>query len=340
MSLAKVLKPAETEQLETGYGEVRNWLKGLDTEHAVISSEYFSACNPARLQETLSNQVPDHADSARIIAYVRPHHSRFLAAYIQRIKTGVLFADIETFWKKISTERTLLYARRFGDWRATFDDRFTLRPFLRPELRKQDAVIDFVSELLGEQTPFTLSAPIETNVSVPLHTLAGIRMMQKRFRKAGIGSFGCALMGNAMANHFLPLGALDGEKPSLDRAIAQALTDRFRNDAAELDGMFFDKPLMQQSLETAITKVVEEPIDLNPSRYFEPEHKAQIAALSDEIATLFRQKPELWSLHHRMRKRQIELSEEEKQKLILNRAHLYNIDDKMTELADLLRDRG
>lgn len=337
--LARALQAEALSQQAKRYGEVRDWLAGLKADHAVISSEFFSGCYPQALKQALTTHVPDHAASARVIAYVRPHHSRFLAQFIQRTKAGNYFGGIRALLDDTGVAETLHYARRFGGWRTTFGDRFILRPFLRPELREQDAVIDFLSELLGEN-PFFLTEPVEENVAVTLRALAGIRMMQKRFKEAGIGPFGRAILGGAMSTQFLPAGPLVGDKPVLDKATAQALTSRYHADAVKLDAMFFGKPLMQQSLERAPDKAIVERMNLKPSLHFTRARRQQIAGLSDDIASQFQQKPELWPMYYRGSKNQITLSLGDQVRLKANHAFLQDIDGKMMALADLLRDRG
>lgn len=334
--LARALEAEGFAHQAERYGEVRNWLVSLDVEHAVISTEFFSGCDPNVLHQALSTHVPDHAASARIIAYVRPHHDRFLAQFIQRTKAGNYYGGIRALLKDSGVGKTLQYTRRFGGWRATFGDNFTLRPFLRQELHGQDAVTDFLRELLGDSS-FSLTEKVEENVAVPLHALAGLRLMQRRFRKAGIGEFGRAILGGAMSTQFLPAGPLVGEKPVLDRTTVEILSNRYRSDAAELDKMFFGRPLMQKSLERAADRAVDTPIDLTPDRHFETARKKQIVALSDDIAHVFRQKPALWPMSYRHRKGQVDLSPQDAAELDANSDYLQDIEIRLAELANLMR---
>jgi len=337
IALARALQPEGVSKQSKRYGEVRDWISRCDADHAVISSEFFSFCVPAVLQDVLRHHVPSHADTARIIAYVRPHTSRFMAAFIQHTKAGKIFDDIGTFFENTTKTRSMNRAGRFGRWRRQFGEQFTLRPFIRGELRGQDVVTDFVTEVLGSD-PFRLTSPVEQNVAVPLQALAGMQLMHRRLKHAGIPNFCRGILGGAMANTFLPMGKLEGEKPELDRATAAALIKVCAADAKKLDRMFFSAPLMQETLERSIDKVRERPIDLTPSLYFSPARKQRVIALSDEIARSLAEKRKVWLLHQKVRKQQVKVSSEDKAKLAENQSYLERVDRGLAELADVLRE--
>lgn len=343
VALAKVLRSGDSEKQAERYGEVHDWLTGCGTEHAVISSELFAGPGstihqqmPKTLHKALAAHVPEHAQSTRVVAYVRPHASRFLAAFIQRTKTGGIFYDVKTLFEATVKSDTLDYAERFGRWHAQFGDRFILRPFIRSELRNGDAVADFATTLLGE-TPFRITEDVEENVAVPLHSLAGMRVMHRRFKQVGVGRIGRKILGGAMANTFLPMGPVQGEKPMLDRATVEALIRAYAADAKRLDETFFSAPLMQESLEKSIDKTADHPIDLKPSLYFTQAKKQQLIAISEEIGRQVITPPNLWPRYHLIGRHEFKISAEEAEVLEKNRNRLEHIDTLMADLADILR---
>ena len=332
--VANCLKPKSEQKRETQFNKVRDWLNGASADIAVVSSEFFSGIEPSDLQQALVAHVPDHADKVKVIAYVRPHASRFLAAYIQRTKTGAYMGNFDDFFPMLRKNDPLNYSRRFGAWQKVFSDRFVLRPFLRPELRNGDIVSDFFNEIF-EGAAFTLSDTVEENVSVTLQSLCGLRIMHRRLNKAGIGLHGRAILGGAIANFFLPAGKVIGDKPKLDRAMARTLIDAYSADAKNLDATFFSGPIMQENLETCIDKAVEHPIDLTPNRYFEPYKRKHVVALSDDLAKLFHKRPKVWSIHYQTRKGQLVPDAKQSDLMSTHQEHVALVDEKLAELAQI-----
>jgi len=321
---------------EEQFGQVREWLQTADADIAVLSSEDLAPVAPMALLQALRSHVPDHAETAQVIAYVRPHASRYLAAYIQRTKTGQYLGEFEDFFARIQANDPLLYAPRFGHWREVFQDRFTLKPFIRSELRGHDIVTDFAATLLGNE-PFDVSQSMEENVATPLRALSGLRHMQRCFAEAGVKAGPRRLLGAATANHFLPSGPVQGEKPALDHETTSLLIKTYLEDAKALDAAFFSKPLMQTELTSSLSKAVGQPLDMSVSRHFTPAEVQRLGDLSAVVAQDFQNAPLLWRLRHRRRRFNTPLSPEQARKVAARQALLDRIDAGLQEISDILR---
>lgn len=336
VQVAKSLGPKAKVTTAEQFGLVRDWLQSADADIAVLSSEDLAPVAPKKLFQALRDHVPDHAEAAQVIGYVRPHASRYLAAYIQRTKTGQYLGDFEDFFARIQANDPLLYAYRFGQWRKVFHDRFTLKPFIRSELRGQDIVTDFAANILNEE-PFEVSHPTEENVATPLRALSGLRQMQRCFAEAGVKAAPRKLLGAATANHFLPAGHVRGEKPALDRKTTALLIETYLDDAKALDAAFFSEPLMQAELTSSLSKAIEAPIDIDVSRYFTPTEVQRLTDLSAEVAQNFQKTPLLWRLRHRSRRFNTALPPEQAAKIKARGDRLDRIDTGLKNISDILR---
>ena len=112
---ANAIKSKDADRRTEEFERVRHWMIANEgADHAVISSEFFAPLSPVRMHKVLAEQLPDEVDGIRVISYVRPHASRFLAAFVQRIKTGHYLGNLETFLERIGQDDTLNYAIRLA----------------------------------------------------------------------------------------------------------------------------------------------------------------------------------------------------------------------------------
>ncbi len=336
ISKARCLLRDDKHQIKIQYKGVRDWLKGRNEDIAVLSSESFAMVRPGKLQTVLDENLPEHAASARIISYVRPHPSRFLAAYVQRTKTGQNNRALGEFLQHVRRNGTLQYTPRFNRWRRVFGDRFALYPFVRTRLRGEDIVQDFFFRLLGDEN-FSASRSLSENISVKTRALSGLQLVHEQFAKAGMTAQQRALVGNLLANFFLPKAPAKGDKPRLDRTTTLALIDMFRQDARNLDRAFFGENIMLEGLETALNDAVDEPLDLDPSRYFTSSEMSALIRLGEEAAMTFLSDPAVCNLHFRDIRGHVKLGQIQKKRLALHRRRLGGMDSRLNDIADILR---
>lgn len=334
--VARSLKPGGKSKRAGHFKQVSTWLDGSDADIAVLSAENFANISPQVLLQALRRHVPDHANSAKILAYVRPHASRYLSAYIQRTKTGQYFGSFEDFFAHIRGVDPLAYAPRFQQWRDVFGDRFTLKPFIRSELRGGDIVTDFAATILGNAA-FSISRPVEENVAITQRALSGLRHVQAALRDDGVSNSHRSWAGIALANFFLPTGPVHGQKPRLDRASAQRLIDTYMDDAEALDAAFFSGPLLQTELASSLSTSIEDPIDMTVSRHFTSAEIQRLTDLGATIAEQYKGAPALWWLRHRNRHRETVLTPEQTAKIEARKDQLDKIDAGLQEVSDILR---
>ena len=289
------------------------------------------------MHKVLAEQLPDEVDGVRVISYVRPHASRFLAAFVQRIKTGHYLGNLETFLERIGQDDTLNYAIRLAKWQNVFGNSFVLRPYIRSELYNDDVVADFYRTLLGSE-PFTIAQPVRENTSVSLRALAGLRLLQRRMKNEGLKGDARGFAGTVVANFHLPKAKATGTPPTLDRSIAGKLVNAYRQDADKTDGLFFAKPLMREALETTLSNAGDTPFDLTPAAHFNAQERRDLISLSQQISALILNDPRMWSMSHRFRIGQIIPSPRESRSLSEYQPQYERIDSSLKKVAEILCD--
>ncbi len=322
---------------------MKNWLDKSDADVAVISSEFFASVKPVALKKALESHLPDeHYHDLRIIAYVRPHASRFLAAFVQRTKSGLYFGDIDEFLATLQKNEplTFSYSKRFLQWKKAFGDQFLLKPFIRAELRNGDITEDFFQQVL-DGAPFQIATKIEANVSVTTRSLAGLRRMHENLRDLGMKPKTRSLLGGAMGNHFLGAPAPGREKPMLDRNTAEGVVSTFRADARRLDKTFFGKSLMVDDLDRSVNNTRDDEIDLTAEAHFSPSELKALDDLSRSIAADNRLYLRLWALHYDMNYRRAQNYITPLTNAVINNEaaakKIKAMDDRLYAIADILR---
>ena len=270
---------------------------------AVLSAEEFERVNPEAVATMLRQHFPEHADSARLIAYVRPHAERLVSSYAERVKQGYFLGSLEELYAKVGTTPLLRYTPRFRKWRAVFGDRFELRPMIRAGLHNGCVVQDFLRYTL-EGAPFTLTRPVESNRSLSLEDLAMMRALQSVL---GQGRTPPAKGQNAIGWQFATiLGGLEGgggTKLRAHRSLIAQLQQDCRKDAETLDAEFFaGHPLgqpMTQALDRAGADALEAPQSLDLDACFPPDEAHRLRAWISLLHRMYLHDPEIWPGHLR-----------------------------------------
>lgn len=305
-ALANCLKPSKGDAVERAqtqaelFGEKAAWARNGTADLGVISAEFFSTVRPKVLLAALAEYLPDYADTTRIIAYVRPHAGRVLSGYGQRVKTGTFTGTLADFVVSLPDRSHLAYAPRFARWKDSFGDRFTLRPFLRGELRDGDVVADFFHQVL-QGAAFTLDPVPSTNEALTLPELTAMRRVQDRFITAELPGFLRLSLGGALGRLLTDRDGRYPGKLALDRAAALRIRMEFLEDARALDAQFFDRPLMQQAIEGAVETAIPEAQSLEGTDYYPAAHLTQLEQLADDIARLVKQRPRAWRRDYQRR---------------------------------------
>lgn len=283
--LANALRDDDRSQRKSReWPDLAAWVHEKDADLGVISAEFFAKVKPANLQAALDRHLPDQAGTARVLAYVRPHAAWIVSAFGTRVKTGGFDGTLADFAAQVSQTPFLHYTPRFSRWEQVFGPRFTLRPFLRPELHQGDVAADFFRHAF-EGAAFTLAEVAEANVSLSAEEVAAMQVVQAELNRQGVEKPMRLAIGGALGREMDGIAErTKGQRLQLDRSSALALRERLREDAQALDAQFFGRPLMAPALEEAPGQAIDRPQPSAVEAYYAPAAIAEIRALTAELA--------------------------------------------------------
>jgi hypothetical protein len=288
--------PKQAEHLEARFTRLANWVDQTDADVAVVSAEQFFRVDPKELFATLTQYLPDHAHSMRVIAYVRPHADRFVSAFMQRIKAGMFQGDMDTFFQKTQGEGLLNFTPRFMAWRQVFGDRFTLRPMIRSRLRDGDVVSDFL-DLVVNGAPFRMGAAVDANPSLPLEPLVAVREVQAILMRNRVLIGTRHSVGDKISRLLAMNQAVLGTKLRLSQKQLSDIDALCRPDAKALDAAFFDgQPLMTDALRDAVLNAVPEAQDMAAESHYSSEDIMALRKEARMLVTLFKKRPMAWTM--------------------------------------------
>lgn len=290
--LANALKAeADPAFVQAQFGGIRDWFAGYDSGTGVISTEFLARRSPHQLRQVLTRYFPGLP--VRTISYVRPHASRALSAYGQRLKTGTFDGSLLEFCRYITTVPTLYYAKRFPAWRSVFAGNMILRPFVRSALRDGDAVTDFFHHAVRGE-PFDL-LPLDTvNESLSVAELAGLRLLQQVWHRQELTDHHRLALGGALQRNLTAQEVRSNEKPVLDQTSVTHLLEAFQEDAKEMDEQFFDRPILGEELLLSHENAANEDQEFSAEAHFDMGQQARLKKAALRIAKLIRNMPKAW----------------------------------------------
>lgn len=278
---------------EKRFKRVYEVLGKSDADYGVVSAEHFQFVDPVVFDEAIKTYWPKLRDRIRLVAYVRPHGSKILSAFAERVKLGNDVETIERFIQTSSDKRMFDYTERFSKWRDVFGDRFTLRPFIRDELYNRDAIQDFFHFLVGGPE-FRITEEIAANSSLTVSQLALLRKMHVQLAKhkkdkKGAAKFkeGKGSVGRVMAEYMRdnPLGQ-DGEKVKLPSSKIDFIKERYAEDAKALDAAFFSGSPMFNDLQQIEKSATDKPQPLKAGKYFSKDVLQSVNIFSDVLGDI------------------------------------------------------
>jgi len=291
-ALANSLKDGKPEKKAREFSAKAQWAAAETADLGIISAEFFSSVPPRALNKALQEFLPHHAESTRIIAYIRPHAERALSGYAQRVKAGVSVQTLDQRIEALPQRKMLYYAPRFQRWQKVFQDRFTLRPFIRSEMHGDDVVSDFFNQAL-QGAPFALIPLASTNEALSLEEVTAMRRIQARLIAAEVPDFLRLSLGGAIGRALSDCPVRTRGKLGLDQANAIRIREAFAEDAKTLDQTFFDRPLMRTALDRAVDRAGP-PQSLEASDYYDQRSLQVMEQIADEMAILVKQRPRAW----------------------------------------------
>lgn len=294
--------------------EVMKWLRSTEADFSILSSEFFSGANPELLYRTFSKVSPagckPHllsriirrffpqerrtlAQNMRVIAYVRPHPGRALAAFAERVRCGYTLHDFGDWLPQALRSDLLTYAPRFRQWQGNFGDQFTLRPFLRDELADGDVVVDFFDTVLGPKN-YAMAGSVNENQSLSLRSLAGLLAFNREMANLGVAPRKRIPLARVISSRLTSAG----DKPQLDSRSMMRIDRACREDARAMDAEFFGRPLFQNALDQAVKTARRDPIDLTFVKYFTPAQQAQVRDQAKALQGLIETGHGEWQQHY------------------------------------------
>lgn len=300
-ALANSLVPDRSPQkYDWEFGKKKKWAAEVDADLGIISAEFFSQVDPDALQLALREYLPEYTHNARVIAYCRPHASRIISGYAERVKVGSFNGSLASFVKFLKNRPELYYYPRFCAWQTTFGERFTLRPFIREELRDQDVVADFFHEAL-RGAEFSTDKIETANKSLSLEELVLVRLVQSVLTKRKVKNFLRLPIGTEIAKNVSAAPNRSRTKLQLDRKNAEIILTGYRSDATQLDREFFDRPLIEPALIRSVENASGVAQSLEAEDYFPHDVINQVTSQSADIAKLLNKRPHAWRRDYRAR---------------------------------------
>ncbi len=291
--LAKAMKDdAAPDLADHRFGHYVQWLAASDSDAAVISAEQFSTLPPEKVAQTFQTYFPQQAPTMTVVAYVRPHISRFLSAYAQRTKAGLMHRSLDEFYSAANGKALLNFYVRFSNWRAVFGDRFILRPMARDHLKDGDVVVDFLDIALSG-APFRLTGATEVNSSLSVEALAGLRLMHRVMQKFELGANVQHAVGSRL-NTLIAQSPAKGTKLRISAALYDRMRSQCEDDAEALDAAFFDQPIMMRALDAAALETVPEPQDWDGRTMFPAETQQTLRKNTRRLVMSFQSNPGVW----------------------------------------------
>jgi hypothetical protein len=271
-----------------------------DATRSVVSAELFYQLDPVSLRKIIDDHFAALADDVRIVAYVRPHHDWITSTFAESLKIGTFFGDLGRFYEAEGRNSNALpYHARFSRWRATFGDRFVLRPFVREALAGKSVVSDFARFALGPGR-FSVSGSPPSNESLALEDLVRLAMLQDRMD----AKRGWLFQHHVGWEFHRIVGLLDrqrrgrpfkGTRVRMHRSLAVEIRDRFRTDAKKMDRDFFaEKPVLQAALDTAVEKACESVQSVDPRDHFTASEIRSIELFREMIGAMMDKQGGTW----------------------------------------------
>ncbi len=296
IALAKgLLNKGATEMAATRFDEVANEIRAIKPDVAVISAEDFEDVGPDALKDAVLKHMPEFADDARYIAYVRPHVDRVASSYAERVKASGFKGSMDDLYAKFKEKGTLAYAPRFLKWRDAFGDAFVLRPMIRDRLHKSDVVQDFLQFSLGTDD-FTAEIPPNANESVSLENLAVLNEMQIALKPDdGLRSDLAPAFCRYIARHMNQSTDIKGTKVQFHRSLAETMVAECAQDAMALDAAFFTGTPMLDALNAAPAKAVEQPQSVRLEDHYSAREQFLIRLWAEQTRSFVKADPLVWA---------------------------------------------
>lgn len=283
------------------FERINTALQQSDADYGIVSAEHFQFVDPEVFAGAIAEFWPGFEKQMRLVAYVRPHPDKLVSSFSERVKLGNAMGSFESYLDTMSNSGGIDYLPRFQKWRDVFGERFTLRPFVRNELHRQDAVADFFRFVLGHEA-FTVSDDISANTSLTVPQLALLREVHTVFH-ARLKARGRkrtpklvearSALGRTTSERIREAGLdKNGQKFRIPERFAERIQERYRTDAEALDREFFTGNPMSEALETISSKTTTERQSLQARDHFSANVVSSVQIFASILSDMLLEKPE------------------------------------------------
>ncbi|EYD70564.1 hypothetical protein [Limimaricola hongkongensis] len=274
---------------------LRSDLERSDADIAVVSAEGFEFSDPDEFAEMVRQYLGEWQGRIRFITYLRPHAERVVSTYAERSKQGLFLGRLEEMHERLLDSGLLMYAPRIARWKAQWGDAYTVRPMIRSELRGGDVVEDFLN-FVFHGDPVKPQAVAGANESLTAADLAALRAIHATFPKQARMRDAQKTLGWNLAQLISALPRpKNTEKPQLHRSLAETLVKAYRDDAAEVDRLYFEGSPLSKSLEAAPGKARETVQPIDAASYFGPDALRLIEGLGQLLVRMIAAAPDTMS---------------------------------------------
>ncbi len=287
--------PDARQQAGQPFRRLANRIRKSTADFTLISAEALEQIPAALLHDIVETFFADVVDEVRIISYVRPHPGRITSTFTERTKVGVpkaLSSSFEDFAQRRKEDGEVIYLPRFAAWRAHFGDRFLLRLMVRNHLRDGDVVHDFVHHAFGG-IPFEIRNANAVNESLYIEDLMRLKVLQMHLQVPRLLRLMAGWEFYRLIGQMPPPATRT--KLQLHRTLAEDIRDTYRQDARNMDRMFFGgKPLMETELQAAVDKAIDTPQSTDPADYLSASELRSLELMSRMIDGLLENKNVDW----------------------------------------------
>lgn len=293
--LATSIGKENTSKVKNYGEEFREKIIRSDADYAVLSGEHFESVDPKLLLEFIKSFMPELEDKLRLIVYIRPHASRFVSSYAERVKLGAFQGSMAELHEKFKLNSFLIYHNRLREWKSIFEDRLTIKPFVRTSLYQQDVVSDFFKHIF-QSKPYELKTMKMSNESLCLEDLATLNEIHKILKTEYRNQIKPNVLKGFSRKMAVQLtqSKNDGTKVQLHKHLAEHLKSFYMEDAKIIDREYFGEPIFEQSLIDYTSKVVESEQTLQIDKHLSEENIRYIKCWITFLGPIMAKKPKLF----------------------------------------------
>jgi hypothetical protein len=293
---------ARAEAAERAFKSLARRIKASDADYVILSGEAIWQVPAYQFKAVVERFFRDAADEIRIIAYARPHASRFLSSYAELTKAGralALSESLEDNHRSMAARRSLMYAERFATWKASFGDEFVVRPLITDELYNGSVVDDFLSVAL-DTLDFEVSIVDVFNASPMLGDLMRIKHIQ-RILEPEVEPIVRLRLGWEMNRILARLDPTEpGARLQLHKSLALDIQSTYVNDARIMDREYFGAAsFFEDQLQAAVNDAIETPQSTEPADHLSPTELRSLEAMARLVTRLVGLGDVDWARHLR-----------------------------------------